>query len=444
MGRPWAYLRWVLLGIAVVLLVVFVLAQRQSVEVSYGRSPSEGGAVEEGAAGELSGATLPSAEAMEAMLERDTIVRLPGAIAEFDEQRVAAAMREDVDGEKVRILVAPPGLDEDQRERIREVENATVRVVGTKVTGGIYEVSSDDLGEWQAQFVTGDVTSQIVTLLAGLRDEELPEDEDAVRWRAPTEAELAAVAADLRAGRPHFASDATIDALPGNAEEDWLADARFAVFPQQPAGEPVPEYGPALASLFPDTPLFVMYGNWVEYHGPSAEEVADVVGGSFYGQFADRLSRYAYPQGNVLNAYLARVTDVRYAGLFDRPLPYQPFDPLRVALPALPWLFAACVLGFLLLSGRSLFGAVRGPRRPPARLAGLTTLAIELSALSRDPALVRGMGKLQAAREALDEDLPDRQVRRLLGDAEAELDAAARKLGRPDYRPDVYLAGGIS
>ncbi|WP_432839798.1 hypothetical protein [Dactylosporangium sp. CA-092794] len=76
-----------------------------------------------------------------------------------------------------------------------------------------------------------------------------------------------------------------------------------------------------------------------------------------------RLGAYAYPQGNVLGAYLALVTDVRYAGLFDRPLPYQPFDPLRVALPALPWLFAACVVVFLLLSAAAL-----PRRRRPAAL----------------------------------------------------------------------------
>ncbi|OLF04481.1 hypothetical protein BLA60_40560 [Actinophytocola xinjiangensis] len=438
-------LRWVLLAVAAALLVVYVVAQGQSADISYARSPSEGATVQEGSAGELSGADLPSVEEMTAMLERERVVRLPGAIAGFDEQRLAEDLREPVDGQPVRILIAPPGLDEEQREQIREVENATVRVVGTQVTGGIYEVTSDDLAGWQAQFTTGDVTSQIRALLAGLRDQEPPEDVDEITWREPTEAELATVADDLRAHRLHAAPGATLDELPRIAGEDALADALFAVFPQQPIGEPVPEYGPALARLFPDTQLYVMYGNWVGYFGPHADEFAEVVNASFYGQSASRLSRFAYPQGNVLHAYLGRVLDVRYAGLFDRPLPYQPFDPLRVALPALPWLFAVCVVGFLVLSTRSLFAGARGRSvRPPARLAGLTTLAIELSALSRDPALVRAIGKLGAAREALVGELPDRHVGKLLAEAEAELDTAARALGRPDYRPATYLAGGVS
>lgn len=438
-------LRWVLLAVAAALLVVYVVAQQQSADISYARSPSEGTTVQEGSAGELSGATLPSVEEMTAMLERDRVVRLPGAIARFDEQRLAADLREPIDGRPVRILVAPPGLDEEQREQIREVETATVRVVGTQVTGGIYEVTNDDLDGWAAQFTTGDVTSQIHALLAGMRDEELPDDIDQIAWREPTEAELATVAADLRADRLHAAPGATIEDLPKVAGEDGLADALFAVFPPQSIDEPVPEYGPALARLFPDTQVYVMYGNWVAYFGPHADEFAEVVNASFYGQSASRLSRFAYPQANVLNAYLGRVLDVRYAGLFDRPLPFQPFDPLRVALPVLPWLFAVCVLGFLVLSTRSLAGGrAGGAIRPPARLAGLTTLAIELSALSRDPALVRGIAKLEAAREALVGELPERHVATLLGEAEAELDTAARALGRPDYRPRTYLAGGIA
>jgi hypothetical protein len=40
--------------------------------------------------------------------------------------------------------------------------------------------------------------------------------------------------------------------------------------------------------------------------------------------------------------------------------------------------------------------------------------------------------------------LPNRHVRRLLDGAESELDRAARGLGRADYRPANYLAGGIA
>ncbi len=422
------------------MLVVFLFAQRQSVEVSYARSPS-GTQVVEGGAGELTGAELPSVAEMTAMVAEDPVVRLPGSVAFWDEARVAAA----IGGADIRVLVAPPGLSEAQQDRLREVENATIRVMGTEVVGSAYQVSSDDLAGWRAQFVTGDVTSLLLTLVAAEKDEESPDGSDVVAWRVPSAAEVAVVAADLRAGRPHVAAGATLGAVPEAASRAFPGGRLLvAAFPQQPFGVPVARYGPVLAGLFPGEPVVVMYGNWVEYHGPGAAEFADVVGAGFYGRFGDRLSLYAYPQGSVLAVYLNGVTDVRYAGLFDRPLPYRPFDPLRVALPVLPWLFGVCVLVFLGLSVRSVLGGGAAVRRPPARLAGLTALAIEVSGLSHGAGLTRAIGRLSAARSALAEGLPDRHVDGLLSAAERELDGVARGLGRADYRPVNYLAGVVS
>jgi len=435
-------LRWAFLAAAVVMIVVFLLAQRQTVDVSYAQSPSGKDTVTEGSAGELTDADLPSVGELTDMLEDNRVVRLPGSIANWDEKMVTDAIG-DAD---IRVLVTPPGLSEKQREQVHEVENATILVVGTEISGTLYSVSSDDIAGWRAQFATGDVTSLMLTMIASEKDQELPADIDLFRWRAPTAAELAPVVADLRADRLHVADGATLKSIPNRAATAFPdRDPLFAAFPQQPYGQPVPEYGPALAKEFPDTPIVVMYGSWAEYHGPDAESFSDIVAAGVYSRFGDRIAGYAYPQGNVLGVYLNQVTDVRYAGLFDRPLPYQPFDPLKVALPVLPWLFALCVLVFLGLSVRSVLGPGGGPpRRAPARLAGLTTLAIEMSALSRDPALVRGLSKLEAARRAVAEDLPQRHVRRLLDGAESELDTAARELGRADYRPANYLAGGIA
>lgn len=217
----------------------------------------------------------------------------------------------------------------------------------------------------------------------------------------------------------------------------------FVALPRQPAAEPLPDYGTALTALFPDRPLVVMYGDWIEYHGPHAADFADVAAASFYGQFGERLSRYAYPQRNVLGAYLARVTDLRYAGVFDRPLPYQPFDPVRVALPALPWIFAACAVVFLVLSARA-FRPRRRPSSARVRLAGLTALAIEVSGLSDAPALTRAIATLQSAREALDKRLPDKHVTALLDDASGELAQVAKALRRREYQPAVYLEGRLA
>ncbi|MFD6635794.1 hypothetical protein ACFWDN_08225 [Micromonospora chalcea] len=441
--------RWSLLAAAAAVLVVFLGAQRQSVEVSYGRSPSAGALPQEGSAGELSDASVPSVEEMTALVAAEPVVRLPGAVARWDEQRVRAAI-----GDRgTRILVAPPGLDEAERRRVKDVESAEIRIVGTEVSGGLYVASPDDLPGWRARFATRDVTGPLLTLLATLHDQPTPPDRDDLRWREPTGPELAPMVAALRATGRYVGSGATLTRLPEKAASSAFPDgAWFVVLPAQPYGEPLPAYGPALHRLAPDQPLLVMYGDWIEYHGPGAAEFAGVAGASFYAQFGSRLGRYAYPQQNVLGTYLGQVTDVRYAGLFDRPLPYRPFDPLRVALPALPWIFAACVAGFVVLSIRTVRGSGRrpadvGPGGTPARLAGLSALAVELSLLTdarTDPALVRGVGRLRAARDALDEGLPDRHVRELLADAAAELDGVARDVRMPGYRPDVYLRARLS
>ncbi|MDG4834493.1 hypothetical protein O7627_35075 [Solwaraspora sp. WMMD1047] len=442
-------LRWTLLGVAVLVLVVFLVAQRQSTDVSYGESPATA-AIPEGSAGELTDASVPSVAEMTALVAAEPVVRLPGAVATWDEQQV----REVIGDSDTRILVAPPGLDKAERDLIRDVENATVRVVGTEVSGGIYQAVPDTIPSWRARFATHDVTGSLVALIANLRDRPTPPDVDPLTWRDPAPAELAAVAADLRAHGRHVAPGATLTGVPEKAAAAaFPAGARYVALPYQAPGEPLPRYGPALAGLFPDTPIVVLYGSWVEYHGPEAEQFADIAAATFYAQFGDRLSRYAYPQDNVLGAWLDRVTEIRYAGVFERPLPYRPFDPLRVALPALPWIFAGCVLVFLILSVRSLprvaglaAPVVRGPG-VSSRLAGLTALAVEMSLLTdrrSDPALVRGIAALGAAREALDERLPASQVRRLLADAEAELDAAARTMAIPAYRPSAYLRGRLS
>ncbi|MEU1754235.1 hypothetical protein ABZ436_16410 [Micromonospora matsumotoense] len=445
--RRWVEpLRWTALGLAVLVLVVFLVAQRQSIDVSYGRSPASSSGVDTDTAGTSDEATVPSVAEMTALVAAAPVVRLPGAVASWNEERVRAVAGD------TRILVAPPGLDKDERARVRDVENATIRVIGTEVSGGLYQASADTLPGWRAQFATGDVTDPLLTLIAALRKEPTPADRDEVRWREPTGPELTAVLTDLRATGRHVAPGATLTDIPEAAARNAFPDgAWYVALPPQRFGEPLPRYGPALSARFSDQPVVVMYGLWIEYHGPGAADFAELAGASFYGQFAGVLSRADYPQRNVLSVYLNRVTDIRYAGLFERPLPYRPADPLRVALPALPWLFAGCVAAFLILSARSLRRPDRGPGRrrdtAPVRLAGLTALAVEMSLLTdtrSNPALTRGIVTLQAARSAWEEKLPARHVRTLLDEAAAELDDTARQVGIASYRPDNYLRGRLS
>lgn len=437
--------RWILLAVAVVVLVAFLLVQKQSTQVSYGQAPAGADPIPEGSAGELSGATIPSTEQLTAMVKAAPVVRLPGSIATWDDQAVKAA----AGSAGARILVAPPGLKKDDSARLRDVDDATVRVIGTEVSGGVLQASADRAGEWIRQFATGDVTESLTTLVAHLNHQPDAPDQPALARRDPTAGELTAATAALQSTGRFIAPGATMKDVPASTAAFPGAQPLYVALPQQPAGQPLIHYGPALAKEFPGRPIVAMYGSWVEYDGPSAAAFADVATASFYGQFGDRLSEYAYPQRNVLGAWLDRVTAIRYAGLFDRPLPYVPFDPVRVALPALPWLFAACAVGFLALSARK----VLRPGRPgtgvgvPARLAGLTALAVEISGLTggaSDASLTRGITQLTAAREAFDQKLPDKHVHGLLDAAESDLDTTAELLGRADYRPAAFLQGRLA
>lgn len=89
------------------------------------------------------------------------------------------------------MLLAPPGLDEAERDSVEDVENATVQVVGTEVSGGVYQASSDSLSGWRAQFATGDVTNLMVAVLTGIRKRPSLPDVELVTRRGPTAAELA-------------------------------------------------------------------------------------------------------------------------------------------------------------------------------------------------------------------------------------------------------------
>jgi hypothetical protein len=84
-NNRWPWLRWAFLLTAVVIVIVFLLAQRQTADVSYARSPSGKGGV---TAGESENVTLPTVAEMTAMVRKDKVVRLPGAVAFWDEQRI--------------------------------------------------------------------------------------------------------------------------------------------------------------------------------------------------------------------------------------------------------------------------------------------------------------------------------------------------------------------
>ncbi|OZM84223.1 hypothetical protein CFP66_00725 [Pseudonocardia sp. MH-G8] len=451
------FVRFVLAGVAIVCVVFFVDAQGRGADVTYGSPASS--EQPENTPPEVPTVSLPSAAEMAAMLDAEPVVRLPGAIAAWDAERV----RQAAEGHDVRIIATPPGLTKEQRVALAEVDSEVglafedrgieddeepivFTIDGTRVSGSIYEVAASTLDEWRAQFGRNDVTVPLVTLineLAGSGDE--PIEGPADERREPTAAELEVVATPLRATGRFVAPGASLTDVPADASAEAFGGvpAMYAAFPVQPVGEQVPDYGPALTRLFPGTPIVVLYGSWIEYHGPHAAEFADVAAAGYYSQFGGVLGRGHYPQDNVLRLYLGQIADVRYAGLFDRPLPYTPFDPLSVTLPALPWIFAGCAALLLALSARPLLRRNAGRTLgTAARLGGLSALAVEVSGLTdraEDPALARAIVHLQAARDAVAKALPDRHVHRLLDAADAELDRIGRAVPFQGYRPADYL-----
>lgn len=76
---------------------------------------------------------------------------------------------------------------------------------------------NDDLTGWRSEYATGDVTSQLLTIVAKLKDEPIPSDVDLLERRKPTASELAAVTADLVSGRAHVADGATLESVPNSA-----------------------------------------------------------------------------------------------------------------------------------------------------------------------------------------------------------------------------------
>ncbi|MCR3719611.1 MULTISPECIES: hypothetical protein [Prauserella salsuginis group] len=441
--------RWALAGVAILVAVVFLFQQRQGdIDVSYGGSPSVD--YKEGDAGELSDHTVPTTEEMARQVQAEPVVRLPGATATWDRQW----LREHVGTTGVRLLLAPPGLDKQERERVSAVAEdpamadapfELVTAVGTNVRGGPYTAEPDDLDGFQRQFAANDVTGLLAAVITGMRDGDDPPSPPGPTWREPSPAELDAVTADLERYRLHVADGATLSRVPdnvGNAFPD--TEPMIVALPQQARDRPIPDYAPALAERFPDTPVVVLYGNYVDYAGAHRDQFYEVATAGVYGMLGARLSRFDYPQDNVLYAWLNKVTDIRYAGLFDRPLPYQPFDPLKVTLPALPFVFAGCVLGVIILSVTALRRRPSHGRPPTVRLAALSALSVEVSGLTTEasnPSLTRAISHLDAAREQEGSAAGRRAAHELLDKAEHELAETAQLIGRSDYEPRHYTAG---
>lgn len=448
------------LAAAIALVVVFVFSQKQTTDVRYGTntdsgSDSVGTNPAAGGASKPSGIVPPDPE-LKRELAASTIVRLPGAIAGFDHDTVLAkinkadavlAKRGDP---KIHVVIAPPGISDADSDRIYALPGTNVKIIGLTVSYQGYDATPSSLGDWQGMFSDGDVTSQILSLISSDLGQPDPSGTSSVHWRAPTAAELRTVAAGVAGpGRLYVAPGASLTSVPESASDAFPATPPMvAAFPQQPLGAAIPNYAPALAKEFPNTPIIVMYGYSVSYAGPFGQDTSDVATGGFYGRYGSKIAGQAYPQWNILNVYLQQWATVRYAGLFDLPLPYTPPDPISITFPALPWVFLGCVLIFVGVSAHSVH--TRRNRRPsPAassdwnRLSGLSSLAVEVSPLAdagvANAALTRGIRRLSAAKSAIQADRHESLVGSQLDAAEREFSTVATAIGRTEYQPDHYL-----
>ncbi|MGI8417894.1 MAG: hypothetical protein ACR2P2_17160 [Nakamurella sp.] len=454
-------IQWGSLALALVVLVIFLLSQQQSASEQYGTDKLDSTAVDAEPSQATTG-TLPTDAELKKAIAASTIVRLPGAVATLNEAVVTARIKQaDVTlaakGEPaIKVLLAPPGLSDADSRRLEHLPGSNVTVVGLAVSFDIYSVLPSTANEWQSVFGTGDVTQLILAGIAGGLDQPAPpEVPSSLRWRDPTAGELSTVVAGLRDDRHYVDPGADLSGIPKLAATAFPGTPPMVVaLPQQPPGQGVPDYAPALAREFPNTPIVVMYGYWISYAGPHADGYADLAAATFYGSIRAVISDTHFPQFNLLSVYLQQWAALRFSGMFDRPLPYSPPDPIGIALPALPWIFLGCVLIFVAVSVHSVHSRRPGQqlsapstRGQWVRLTALSSLAIEVSPLvdgaARAP-LTRGIKRLSAAKQALDTHLPAALIDSQLDAGTREFARVATAIHRQDYLPETYLAGRSS
>lgn len=388
-------IQWGSLALALVVLVIFLLAQQRIAAEQYGTDRLDSAPIDATPSLAPTG-TLPTDAQLQQAMAASTIVRLPGAVATLDEAAVTARIKQAdavlaaKDEPAIKVVLAPPGLSDADVRRIYHLEGSNVTVIGLAVSFEAYSVLPSITADWQSVFGTGDVTQLILAgIAAGLEQAAPPDEPSSLQWRDPTADELSAMTAGLRDDRLYVGTGADLSGIPKLAATAFPGtEAMVVALPQQQRGQSVPDYAPALAREFPNTPIVVMYGYWISYAGPHADAYADLAAATFYGSTREVISEKHFPQFNLLSVYLQRWAALRFSGMFDRQLPYSPPGPIGIALPALPWIFLGCVLIFVAVSVHSVHRRRPGPQLPAhsahgqwARLTGLSSLAIEVSPL---------------------------------------------------------------
>lgn len=336
-----------------------------------------------------------------AKLEDAQIYRAPGAVARFDEERIRAALKPNV-----RILVAPYSgafekgnnyVDDEHYDELylpleewrKKKKVNLVYVEGIQIslhaeTGG--SILPYDIPSLRQTTAYLDITEG---LLAGVRsaggmsedeafDTKLGRDFTRGEVVAPTEDQLDEVADELRDNPIYNAPDRdedAIDPVVGQLAGKLGLPVRVAAFGVLEPGEPVVDYAPALAKLFPNEYILVAQGRWLDVAGPS-----DKIGSArdyAYGRFQYSSFSQGSAMTDRMGTVLERLTELLQRKAFGRPQPKPqpkpvPFDVERTVSGIAPWVLLGSAV---LLGGTGLLGW----RRRQARQDEKDQLALHLA-----------------------------------------------------------------
>lgn len=443
-------IQWTAAVLALLVAAVFLSVQVQQPSGTFGKDPHQPAPIVE----LYSVTSVPAADELNDLLEANRIVRADGAAARIDDAKVLPLLEQ----YDVRLLVLPYGVSAKRTTAIIEAldtpDHPTVVVQGLEGHFGGYAATPGDWVELENTLLAGEATGAVIDLIKHVNGDRQSAERaiPQVTWREPTDAELDSVAADLADDSMAVIDGATAFPMPATVEEAFADGAVPLVVVSTTPGDPsaVPRYADALAERFPDRVIVTVTGRLVDIAGAGTEGFRTALNASFYGTFVDDLMAGEMAQGVLLAHYLRRTAEFRLSGIFDRPMPYVPTDPLDLTLPALPWVSLGLAGVFTAMSIRRVRDAASAsPADPPtaeqlSELAGLSALSIEVSGLvdtAQRRRFARAASRLTAARDAIEDGLPSSDVQSDLDAARELFTAVADDMDRPDLRPEAYVDG---
>lgn len=339
-------------------------------------------------------------EALDALADTD-IYRAPGAVAYFDEDVVRQALPPDT-----KVLVAPYSgrfaeggnyVDGDQhtaefydplkkwatdgRINLIVIEGIGISIYGEKSAG----IGPSDLASLRQTTAYLDVTSPVVFAAMYVGGDEDPDSGiEPIPPVAPTGEQLEDVAEELRENPVHNAPgrEDPIDPLVVELAKEYGISLRVAAFPIAEPGEPIVDYAPALAPLFPDDVVMVSTGRWLDVAAADqskATSARDYAFGRFEGGSFRQGSLMTDRIGTVLERLATLLEKTAYGRPQPEPQPVaQEYDVRRTIGTFAPWVLlgAAVVLAAAgLIAYRARTAARAATERRAMHLASGSALA---------------------------------------------------------------------